>query len=235
MENAGRELADEDLREQMKDSGLGTPATRAAIIERLIQVRYLRRRGKILAPTEKGIMLIQVLPLALASPETTGRWEKELAQIGRGEADSNQFMSDIRRFVKEIVQDSAHKSNEVIFPQETRTHDPSAPKVSLGKCPLCESDILENTKAYYCSQWRSGCRFTIWKNCAKEQNGPLLMPPQMSILLQKKSVTVPEGTFALVKGKPFVAYTPAENVNSAPEEAADEASSPSDPTPPWKD
>ena len=116
------------------------------------------RRGKILTPTDKGITLIQVLPSALSSPETTGRWEKELAEIGRGEADPEAFMEGIRRLVVDLVRESAQKNTEVSFPQETRTHDPSAPKVSLGKCPLCESDVRENSKAYYCSQWRSGCR-----------------------------------------------------------------------------
>ncbi len=219
MENAGRELEDEELREQMKDSGLGTPATRAAIIERLIQVRYVRRRGKILTPTDKGITLIQVLPAALSSPETTGRWEKELAEIGRGEADPEAFMEGIRRLVVELVRESGQKNTEVSFPQETRTHDPSAPKVSLGKCPLCESDVLENSKAYYCSQWRSGCRFTVWKNCAKEQEGPLLTPEGMSALLAEKAHTVPEGTFSMVKGKPFVVFTPAIGQAPAPQEA----------------
>ena len=219
MENAGRELEDEELREQMKDSGLGTPATRAAIIERLIQVRYVRRRGKILTPTDKGITLIQVLPAALSSPETTGRWEKELAEIGRGEGDPDAFMNGIRSLVVDLVHDSAQKNTSVTFPQETRSHDPSAPKVSLGKCPLCESDILENSKAYYCSQWRSGCRFTVWKDCAKEQEGPLLPPEGMTALLSEaKAFTLPQGTFSLVKGKPFVVFNP--TIGQAPAEPA---------------
>ncbi len=76
MEHAGRLVEDDELREHMKESGLGTPATRAAIIERLIQVRYVQRRGRTLAPTEKGISLVSVLPDELKSPETTGKWKR---------------------------------------------------------------------------------------------------------------------------------------------------------------
>lgn len=76
MESAGRESEDESIREQMKGSGIGTPATRAAIIERLVQVGYVRRKGKTLLATEKGIQLIAIMPEEICSPETTGRWKK---------------------------------------------------------------------------------------------------------------------------------------------------------------
>ena len=81
MENAGRFVEDEALKEQMKDSGLGTPATRAAIIERLLTVGYLTRKGKTLLPTEKGRKLIEVVPQEMRSPQTTGKWEKGLSSI----------------------------------------------------------------------------------------------------------------------------------------------------------
>ena len=84
MEHAGRQIADEEIREQMKDCALGTPATRAAIIERLIDVGYVRRSGKNLVATEKGVHLIEAVPPEIASPETTGRWERALAEIARG-------------------------------------------------------------------------------------------------------------------------------------------------------
>ena len=88
MENAGRELDDEALREQMKGSGLGTPATRAAIIERLLQVGYAARRGKTLQATPKGVALISICPQELASPETTGRWELALNEIAANKRDT---------------------------------------------------------------------------------------------------------------------------------------------------
>ena len=98
MENAGRFVQDEELRRQLKERGLGTPATRAAIIERLIQVGYVERRKNALIPTDKGIKLIQVAPEQLASPETTGRWEKGLNDIALGKMDPQKFMASIRRY-----------------------------------------------------------------------------------------------------------------------------------------
>lgn len=76
MENAGRFVEDEDLKEQLKDSGLGTPATRAAIIEKLIKTGYIVRKAKNLVPTEKGIKLIEIVPKEMKTPETTGKWER---------------------------------------------------------------------------------------------------------------------------------------------------------------
>jgi DNA topoisomerase-3 len=103
MEHAGRELTDEALKETLKDSGLGTPATRAAIIERLIAVGYVERKQKSLIPTEKGIRLIDVVPRELRSPETTGKWERGLSRIARGEMESSRFMESITRYVYYLV------------------------------------------------------------------------------------------------------------------------------------
>lgn len=92
MENAGRFVEDEELKEQMKDSGLGTPATRAAIIERLLSVGYIMRKGKTLVPTEKGQKLIAVVPEELRSPQTTGKWEKGLSSIAKGKMTEERFL-----------------------------------------------------------------------------------------------------------------------------------------------
>lgn len=98
MENAGRFVQDEELRRQLKERGLGTPATRAAIIERLIDVGYVVRRRNTLISTDKGIKLIAVAPEQLSSPETTGRWEKGLNDIAKGKMDPEKFMASIRRY-----------------------------------------------------------------------------------------------------------------------------------------
>lgn len=104
METAGRHLDDEELRQQMKEVGLGTPATRAAIIETLLQRAYVERRGKLLHPTPLGIDLVEGLPVpSLASPELTGRWEARLDRIARGQDSRPAFMADIERYVREIV------------------------------------------------------------------------------------------------------------------------------------
>ena len=107
MENAGRFVQDEELRRQLKERGLGTPATRAAIIERLIDVQYVTRRKNALIPTDKGIKLISVAPEQLASPETTGRWEKGLNDIARGKMQPEKFMGSIRRYCEFLCQYAA--------------------------------------------------------------------------------------------------------------------------------
>ena len=118
MENAGRFVEDENLKEQLKNSGLGTPATRAAIIERLLQVGYISRKGKALIPTEKGKSLIEVVPEELKSPETTGKWERALGNIATGTMNPDRFMGSIVRYVNYIVREATvHRSN-VVFPKE---------------------------------------------------------------------------------------------------------------------
>jgi DNA topoisomerase-3 len=103
MEHAGRFVDDEILKEALKQSGLGTPATRAAIIEKLISSGYIERRKKNLIPTEKGIRLINIVPPEMRQPETTGKWERGLSRISNGEMDENKFMDSIRRYVTYLV------------------------------------------------------------------------------------------------------------------------------------
>jgi len=105
MENAGRLVEDESLKEAMKSSGLGTPSTRAAIIEKLISVGYVVRAKKNLSPTEKGIRLIEIVPPELRQPETTGKWEKALARIAEGKMDEKRFMESIKRYVVYLVEE----------------------------------------------------------------------------------------------------------------------------------
>ncbi len=172
MENPTKFVEDEEIREQMKDGGIGTPATRASIIERLLHVGYIERRGKTLEPTEKGIKLIEVCPDELKSPATTGKWEKGLNKIARGEMDAKRFMESINRYVYYLVNStSSHK--QVQFPEDTykkgkKGKSNKKPKNVLGKCPLCEKgDVLEHSKGFYCSDWKNKCKFTIWKNALK--------------------------------------------------------------------
>ena len=124
MENAGRDIEDETLREQMKSSGLGTPATRAATIERLIEVGYARRKGKAIVSTEKGRQLISVVPEQIASAVTTGKWEKFLSDMA-GQKDeaaraakSDRFMNGIRRFSVFLVE-AAKNGPRVQFEKDT--------------------------------------------------------------------------------------------------------------------
>jgi DNA topoisomerase-3 len=120
MENAGRFVDDEELQEQLKESGLGTPATRAAIIERLITVGYISRRGKNLSPTEKGMKLIDAVPDELKSPETTGKWEKGLGAVARAGMSPERFMESINRYVDYLVKYAGETPSDIIFPAAER-------------------------------------------------------------------------------------------------------------------
>ncbi|MGD0198098.1 MAG: DNA topoisomerase 3 [Solirubrobacteraceae bacterium] len=154
METAGKLVDDEELREAMKDSGIGTPATRAAIIERLIDVGYVERDGRSLVVTEKGLNVIRLLGAhALTSPDLTGSWEQRLGQIERGEDSREKFMRDIAGFAKETI--------EVL---DETLKDVRIPRANLGPCPVCGHDIIENRKGYSCwSREDPGCGFVIWK------------------------------------------------------------------------
>lgn len=156
MENAGRFVEDEELKEQLKESGLGTPATRAAIIERLIEVGYVERKGKDLIPTEKGLKLIEIVPDEIKSPEMTGKWEKGLSSISKGTLDPKRFMESITRYVKYLVEKASEVQEGVVFEKENKKVKKKR-TISLGKCPACEKGkVLENTKAFYCNEWKNG-------------------------------------------------------------------------------
>ena len=204
MENAGRTLSDESLRESMKDSGLGTPATRAAIIERLIEVGYVTRKGKTLLSTPKGQRLIEVAPEQIASAQTTGKWEKALSAMARCEdADernrlSERFMSGIRRYSEFLVEAARTATDQVQFdPEEKRgrgkTRARRAKTLNIA-CPLCKTGMLTmNEKAYGCSRWKEGCRFTVWKDALARAGGPEISPDMLLSMLQTGRCETPEG------------------------------------------
>ncbi len=185
MENAGRFVEDEDLKEQLKESGLGTPATRAAIIERLLKVGYIKRNKKYLVPTDKGMKLIEIVPPELKSPETTGKWEKGLTSISKGKMERVKFMNSIKRYVCYIVEQSNKSECKVLFPADKKRGKSKA-KV-LGSCPNCGGNILENSKGYFCTNWKQGCKFTIWKN-GLETYSAAITPEFVSKLLNDKEV-----------------------------------------------
>ncbi len=157
METAGKLVDDEELREAMKESGIGTPATRAAIIERLIQVGYVERDGRALVVSEKGLNVIRLLgEHALTSPGLTGDWERRLALIETGGDSREAFMGDIVKFTESTVGELDRNLKDVRIP-----------RANLGPCPVCGRDIVENRKGYSCwSREDPGCGFVIWKSKA---------------------------------------------------------------------
>ena len=214
MENAGRELEDEKLREQMKGSGLGTPATRAAIIERLIQVGYAARRGRAISATEKGVCLIGIAPPEIASPETTGKWELALDEIAHNQRDTQRFMEGIRRLSTFLVEYARDTKTEATFPEEMRRGKKGAAKRKTSgakaiegiQCPLCGKPVQENAKAFGCSGWRDGCHFTLWKDGLKRGGGPMLNEKLVKLLLEKGEVKGSTGMIALRDGQ--LTFTP---------------------------
>lgn len=159
METAGKLVDDDELREAMKDSGIGTPATRAAIIERLIDVGYIERDGRALVCTEKGLNVVRLLDgHPLTSPGLTGDWEHRLTEIEHGEHSRERFMQDIAAFAGDTVRDLDAKLKDVRIP-----------RANLGPCKVCGHDIIENRKGYSCwSREDPGCGFVIWKSKASK-------------------------------------------------------------------
>jgi DNA topoisomerase-3 len=185
MENAGRFVDDESLKEQLKEAGFGTPATRAGIIERLITVKYIYRKGKSLYPTDKGIKLISIVPEQLKSPEMTGKWERGLSKISRDELPVDPFMTSIYKFVNYIVKSAAKTRNVVEFESDNRFKGEFKIKGKVfGTCPLCgKGKITENSKSYYCSEFVHGCKFTLWKSNLETVGG--LSDEQLVTLMEK--------------------------------------------------
>ena len=206
MEHAGRQIEDEELREQMKDCALGTPATRAAIIERLISVGYVSRRGKNLMATEKGVHLIEAVPQEIASPETTGRWERALAEIARGSDGEQRFREGIARLAAFLVQNASGAPDVAFAPEERRGRTKRVPTLGVV-CPLCgKGKVAENSKGFYCTRFREGCKFTIWKNELVRAGGPELTAKLLKLCMEKRDVRGSTGIIHYENGA--VRFTP---------------------------
>jgi len=195
MENAGKELDDEEIARQMKGSGIGTPATRAAIIERLMQVGYAQRKGKTIIATDKGMKLIAIMPQEIASPEMTGRWELALSQITDGKQDADKFMESIRKFSTFLVGYARNNRLDIEFPDDGRRKKRQQHFVHSGHevegilCPLCkQGQIFESPRAFNCSRQAEGCHFTLWKNCLERGGGPELNERLLRLLMEKREV-----------------------------------------------
>ena len=151
METAGKE----DMPEDAERKGLGTPATRAAILEKLVAAGFVERKGKSLIPTKAGINLVTVLPDTLTSPMLTAEWEQKLTAIARGEGDPAAFLAGISDMARELVKTYSHISEEgqKLFAPE---------KEVIGTCPRCGKPVYEGRKNFYCSD--RSCRFVLWKD-----------------------------------------------------------------------
>ncbi len=185
METAGKQCEDEELRDAMKENGIGRPSTRAAIIETLFKRNYIRKEKKNLIATQTGIDVIQVIhEELLKSPELTGQWERKLRMIERGEYQAGQFIDELKQMVVDIIHsvmsDQTNRQVAYVNPEEekkkadaekkaaaaekraSQPRKPRKPKLKVpDKCPLCGGEVLKGKTAYGCSNWRTGCTWRL--------------------------------------------------------------------------
>ena len=178
MERAGNGDTDPDAERR----GLGTPATRAAVIEKLVKGGFVERKGKQLLPTKDGINLVCVLPDTLTSPQLTAEWENNLTQIAKGKADPAAFMEGIEDMARELV-----KTYPFLSDDKAQMFKPE--REALGSCPRCGSPVYEGKKNYYCSN--KECSFTMWKNDRFFEERKVTFTPKIAAaLLQSGKVNV---------------------------------------------
>ena len=190
MENAGKE----DIPEDAERRGLGTPATRAAIIEKLVSSGFVERKGKNLIPTKAGVNLVTVLPELLTSPKLTADWEQRLNEVAKGQASPEDFMDGIEAMAAELVRKYSHISEDgqKLFQPEKET---------VGLCPRCGKPVYEGKKNFACSD--RACQFVMWKNDRFfEQRGKVFTSKIAAALLKDGKAKV-KGLRSLRTGKTY--------------------------------
>ncbi len=232
MEGAGKQIEDDVLRQQMKGKGLGTVATRPAIIENLIQRGYVRQEQRALKPTDKGTQLISLiqnkLPQArlLISAEMTGQLEYDLAQVEKGELTLEKYMSEVEEAIIRILNElrtyeqrhgktplalapakTAQKAKKPVKAERLHNTQPEKPLQEknceeLGACPRCGGGVIEGQKGYGCSNWKNGCSFVVWKTPIC---GKVLTKAQIKSLLKKGKTSLIKG-FKSKNGQSFAAH-----------------------------
>lgn len=175
--------------------GLGTPATRAAVIEKLVKSGFAERKGKQLIPTQNGAALVSVLPDMLTSPQLTAEWENNLMQIAKGAADAGEFMQRIEAMARELVKENtaADKGKAAFTGGEE--------KPSIGKCPRCGSPVYEGKKNFYCSN--RDCAFTMWKNDRFFEERKVTFTPKIAAALLKSGKANVKGLYSPKTGKTY--------------------------------
>ena len=193
METAGNEDFDEDTEKK----GLGTPATRASMIEKLVSSKYLERKGKQIIPTDAGINLICVLPEKVKSAKMTAEWENSLMEMERGKVGKAEFLDNINSWVHQLVADYGEVSEE----EKQRFSSEKKEREQIGICPRCDSPIYEGEKNFYCSNRE--CKFCIWKETKWLSGMKKKVTKKMAVsLLAKGRVTV-TGLYSQKTGRNF--------------------------------
>lgn len=190
MESAGKE----DMPDDAERKGLGTPATRAAMIEKLLSAGFAERKGKSLVPTKDGVNLAVILPDMLKSPQLTAEWESRLTEIANGEADPDEFTDGIAELVRELVKTYSHitEDGKKLFSPE---------KEAIGTCPRCGSPVYEGKKNYYCSD--RACRFVMWKNDRFFESRKTAFSKRIAAALLKDGKAKVKGLYSERTGKTY--------------------------------
>ena len=191
MERAGNEDTDPDAERR----GLGTPATRAAVIEKLVKSGFAERKGKQLIPTQNGAALVSVLPDMLTSPQLTAEWENNLTQIAKGAADAGDFMQRIEAMARELVKENATADKDKV------AFTGGEEKPSIGKCPRCGSPVHEGRKNFYCSN--RDCAFTMWKNDRFFEERKVTFTPKIAAALLKSGKVNVKKLYSPKTGKTY--------------------------------
>lgn len=159
MENAGKQLDDESLKQTLKDcEGIGTPATRAGIIEKIIKTGYVERKKKALFPTNKAFALIKVVPDTIKSVELTANWEQELDLISKGKVSDEEFLQKLFTYISDTCSDCIN--NQSSIDKDSFKSD----NVIVGICPRCGKNVVEYPKSFSCESGKDGCGFVMWKS-----------------------------------------------------------------------
>ena len=190
MERAGAE----DMPEDAERKGLGTPATRAAILEKLVQMGFIQRKGRQLIPTKDGINLAVVLPETLTSPQLTAEWESRLTEIAKGQADPDEFMAGIEAMTRELV-----KTYSCISEDKQKLFQ--AERVVIGTCPRCGEAVYEGRKNYYCGN--RACQFVMWKNDRFFEERRKAFTPKIAAALLKDGKAKVKGLYSMKTGKTY--------------------------------
>lgn len=161
MEHCGKNVLDEDMDNILKGYSIGTADTRGSTIKRILELGYIEKKGKTLTTTSLGRELVEVFPVKeLLDTDFTGKIQKSLKDIEKGKVKSEVFMERMKHFV--INNSNRFKKTELKTIAKNTSNDKD--KQVIGKCPECGNDIIEGKKAYGCSNWKNGCKFTIWYN-----------------------------------------------------------------------
>ena len=190
MERAGNGDTDPDAERR----GLGTPATRAAVIEKLVKGGFAERKGKQLIPTQNGAALISVLPDMLTSPQLTAEWENNLTQIAKGKEDPAAFIEGIEDMARELV-----KTYPFLSDDKSQMFKPE--REALGSCPRCGSPVYEGKKNYYCSN--KECSFTMWKNDRFFEERKVTFTPKIAAALLKSGKVNVKKLYSPKTGKTY--------------------------------